>query len=196
MSLIIAKVNRKERTQSLYSDGISVFNDEIVHNRMKKINHFTHKNTAVSFGGTGASYFLTYVMDNFEKFFTEYVNENKPTGKQTEYYRKNLPIIFNRMADEYVSEMNISDDDDELKCSNGYIVVIDGEIYRVSKYGDERFRCSYKDGFDALACGVGEESANCLMDVDIPIERVFEIISKHYATVNNTVFKDENLCYF
>ncbi len=194
MSLIIVKVDREKHTQSVYSDGITLFGDEILTNNSKKVGHFTYNGICVSYGNTGSSYFNQYVTQHFADVFASHIKDKKHeiTDK---FYIQELPLMFNEMRTNFIAEYNIPDGDLEITGEKGSLVVIDGEIYSVNQYKGENFRTKHYNGHNSFACGVGDESAKCLLDTQLSIQEIYDIISRHYSTVNNNVFCEENSIY-
>ena len=195
MSLIIAKIDRENHTQSVYSDGIAVVGDEILTNNSKKVGHFMYNGICVSYGNTGPAYFNQYISQHFNAVFVTYVKDKQKFERTPEYYLHELPVMFNEMRTKFATEYNIADNDGEIVGEKGTVVVIDGEIYIVSQYKGENFRAKHYEGHDSIACGVGEEAAKCLLDTTLPIEEIYDIISNHYSTVNNNVFAEANYIY-
>ena len=196
MSLIIAKVDKTNKLQSIYSDGIAVASQEIVSNNTNKVGHFMSGDFCVSFGNTGPAYLNQYIRTHFKEVFSETIKNKPVNGSQTAYFILSLPVMFNHMRREFIKEFNVSETDDEFTGNKGSIVIINGEIYIVPQPEGENYRATHKYGYEHWAYGVGEEAANCLLDTNIPINEIFGIISRHYTSVNNTVFAEENFIYF
>jgi len=191
MSLIFGKVDRKNRLQSIYSDGIIVQGSEVLSTTKRKIVAFTSGDYTVSAGFCGLAYLGDYFRQHLQETFENTYDMAMPNID----FEATLHKMFNSLAEEYYREFGIGAKGDDRTSHFGGIVIINGTFYEIERYDGERFHCLKLEGVDSYAHGQGDISARCLMDNNVPPKKIIETIARYNTTVSNCLSAIEGISY-
>lgn len=192
MTLIIGKVDRKKRLQSVYSDGMVCSGDEIWHGGMVKCFQFANCECCVSGGFCGFAYLGQWFSQNVEAEFRKCF-KGKDVGIKK--FEVGMADMFNSMADKFYEKYGVKKNDAEKNGRMVVLVIINGEIYEVERFENERFHCYHMSGCDFDAVGQASVSAKCMLENGIKVQRIYDTVSKYNSKVNNVVAKIENVKY-
>jgi hypothetical protein len=189
MSLVIIKVNRENKTHSIYADSICIGgSNHIYTNNCNKIVNVECNNYNILLGTTGDRSLAKYIRYNFQTHFRKlkYINFNE----KNEIAEIALSDLFKDLIEEYLCKYEPSNP--ESICFNGCLS-INGNIFDVVWYDKKLITVDWIDDYDYFAVGQENIAAMCMLDNGIEIPKIYETIKKFNCYVNDNVSKLENI---
>ena len=193
MSLIFGTVNRKNRTQSIYSDGIIIQeNDIITQTKNKLVSFTTFNHYTVSAGFCGLLYVNEHFRLNLQDAFNKTFTTPEPNLLDLDMM---LSQMFNNLAEQYYQEYNIQPKAVDRTSHIGGILIINGIFYLIERYEGELFHSLKLEGIDSYAHGQGEIPARCLLDNNVKPQKILQTIAKYNNSISPNLSAIENICY-
>jgi len=182
MTLIIGKIDKRNKKQMMWSDGILKQGDMVSSNNSRKISSFTDNDIHLVIGTSGVHTWNRYVRNHLlqelkkSKYLCGCLND-------TDYAEERLTDIFLKMLDDYRDHSG-----NKGEISFGHVVLLNGHMYLVETTGDDyEVTTTEVTDRDYVCSGMGQEAAECMMLLKIPPEKIFNAISTVYSSVNDNV---------
>lgn len=161
---------------------------DIINSTSSKITSFTANGHTVSAGFCGVAYLNNYMLLHLEDKFTEAVQGD---GQMETI----LPEVLNALLDDYVELYKTPRQAPELTDYLSGIIVVDGTIYRMERFENERWHCMSLGEDVTFADGQADVAARCLLECKVKPRRIVEVISKYNNCVSGHLTAIENVEY-
>lgn len=183
MSLVILKVDRDNKTCSIYSEGITCSGHEIVNTDSVKIKHIKiskdYGNYDILIGCVGGAMLNVYVRSHFQTLI-ETIISNHNTSVYSDELIMEIMIKFRSMIDEYIAFNGTKDE-----ISFGCVFSINGSLFKVEQYDKSELSCVMITDKNYVCVGQEHVAAQCLIHNNIDINKVFKTISRFNNAVND-----------
>ncbi len=183
MSLVIAKIDKDKKEQTIYSDGILANTDgDIISQFSKKIWSYNYPDYSILIGTCGDLMFNRFVGLHLPGYIKKY---NLNTS--TDYYsnEETMIDIYYSIINEYKTHR-----DNSCNIPNfTHVIIINGVLFRVTEYDKKMVDCRCVKG-DYVCIGMGCNEANALMMNDIEIPKIFDTINKINCFVGNIIYNE------
>lgn len=191
MSLVVIKVDRTAKTHSIYSDGIKLSDSNIINANSNKICHIGTDKYDILIGCTGSSNLLRYIRVHLK----EKLSNNIFSDFQTEIdlVEEEICNIFKTLWIDFCEENKLLNDNQDYNLS--CIISINGYMFLIQHYNGTTFDSILLSDDDFCTTGQDEIAAKCMLYNNVPIQQIFDTISRYNCHVNNNVHSIENVSY-
>lgn len=190
MSLVIIKVDRTAKTHSIYSDGMMLKGNNVYSSTAKKITHIENDKFSILLGCVGNGIFSDYVRIHFQEILKssnilEYLADETMAENE-------ISSIFKKLWLNYCKE-------NEMKENSwndfGAAISINGYLFVTDRYQDLIFHSIMVKDDAFCTMGENEIAAKYMLYNNLPIQQIFDTISRYNSCVNNNVRSIENVSY-
>lgn len=187
MSVVFCKVDRKNRHQSMYSDGTCISGFSVVDNRSRKVSILVKDGLNILIGTTGVADFGRYMRMNAERVLvtSEFKDLVFSRADRIEEMEEYISKSFRTLMDGYINEKKPKSSQfkggNVLLCANGYII-------KITVHYDDLIEVSVINGYSFYAIGSGTEAVMCMLDADIDPQSILSTLSKYNCCVNDKLF--------
>ena len=204
MSVVWIKVNRENKTHSIYCDGqVTTCEGEIRDDSRCKFNLLKIENRNILIGATGTGYNCDYLLAHLHEELTNIVIENILNLLKSPLTIRNAEEILNDIIEKIMQQKFKNN---KINYYPSIILSIDGYLFQGNGFNfsdmaeDEnqyyRFAISYRNK-NHIECGAGWMEIKALLEYDnnADPQKILNITASIEDSVNNNLCKLENIKY-
>jgi len=204
MSVVWIKTDKENNTHSIYCDGRVIDDSNQIHNEDNcKIKQFSIDNNSILIGTVGATYSCDYLTNHiYEKLSNEFIQNILNLLKDPQTISK-AEELLNEMVENIMHKKFLNNKEDFFPA---IVLSINGNLFfgqsysfsSLSEDGSEcyKFLIEYKN-INHIECGSGTKYVKTILeyDNDADPQKVLDVTASLITSVNNHLFKLENIKY-
>lgn len=204
MSVVWIKVNRENKTHSIYCDGRVIDDFNVIHNENNcKIKQFNINDNSILIGTVGSVYSCDYLTNHiYEELSNEFIQNVLNLLKDPQTICK-AEELLNEIIEKIMRKRFLNNKEDFFPV---IVLSINGNLFFGQSYcistltedgsGYYKFLSEYKN-INHIECGSGDKYVKTILeyDNDADPQKILDVTASLITSVNNHLFKVENIKY-